>query len=244
MPGQTNADECTQHLKFLRELWPAEHIAHLGPCGIDDRGQCFPSDQPHQSGEADGVQLIVEALGGSWGKSPTEERYYLFEQAIFQVTQRPDEANDSYVARHEAKGVTIEEIRAYVLLRHSMLAPEDTKRVVVEAGGELKYRETVRAVRLLGSKFFHELQNKGSASGSKMGERSKVYDIHMAADDEDENEILFAGTGEEEPSDEDILIYFLEFQDDDAIYISEFEDHIIEAVQESTLAPARRRDNV
>ena len=122
------------------------------------------------------------------------------------------------------------------MLRHSMLSPEDKKRVVVEAGGELKYQETVRSVRLLGSRFFQDLQNKGSAGNGKLGERNKVYDVHMTADEEEDQEVHFAGTPEE-PSDEDILIYFLEFQDEDAIYISEFEDHIVKAVQESTLAP-------
>ena len=107
----------------------------------------------------------------------------------------------------------------------------------MEAGGELKYQETVRSVRLLGSRFFQDLQNKGSAGNGKLGERNKVYDVHMTADEEEDQEVHFAGTSEEEPSDEDILIYFLEFQDEDAIYISEFEDHIVEAVQESTLAP-------
>ena len=248
IPGQTNIDEYTQRLKFLRELWPAEHISHLGPrAALMIEGSAFhriSRISPEKLKSADGVQLIVEALGGSWGKSPTEEEYYLFEQAIFQVTQRPDEANDSYVARHEAffdqllaKNVTIEEIRAYVLLRHSMLSPEDKKRVVVEAGGELKYQETVRSVILLGSRFFQDLQNKGSAGNGKLGERNKVYDVQMAADEEEDQEVHLAGTSEEEPSDEDILIYFLEFQDEDAIYISEFEDHIVEAVQESTLAP-------
>ena len=42
---------------------------------------------------------------------------------------------------------------------------------------------------------------------------------------------------EEEPSDEDILCFFLESNDEDAVFITEFEDQMIEAIQESELAP-------
>ena len=48
----------------------------------------------------------------------------------------------------------MEEVRAYNLLRHSQLPPEDKKRVVIESEDNLKYKETVKAMRLLGSKIF------------------------------------------------------------------------------------------
>ena len=77
----------------------------------------------------------METLGGAWGRSATEDKFHYFEQAIFQVAQKPDESNDSYVARHDAyfkelitRKVKLEEIRAYILL----------KRVVVAAQVELK----------------------------------------------------------------------------------------------------------
>ncbi|OLP91714.1 hypothetical protein AK812_SmicGene26557 [Symbiodinium microadriaticum] len=75
----------------------------------------------------------------------------------------------------------MEEVRAYNLLRHSQLPPEDKKRVVIESEDNLKYKE--------------------------------------------------------EPSDEDLLCYFLDINDEDATYITEFEDSIVDAIQGSELAP-------
>ena len=81
----------------------------------------------------------MESFGGSWGRTQTEEKYHFFEQAIFQVVQRSDETSESCVARHDAyfkelvaRSVTLEEVRAYILLRHSQLAAEDKKKVVVD----------------------------------------------------------------------------------------------------------------
>ena len=65
--------------------------------------------------------------------------------------QKGDETNDSYLARHDAcfeevmakeKGISLEEIRAYILLRHSALAADDKKRIIVESDGVLKYGPT------------------------------------------------------------------------------------------------------
>ena len=99
---------------------------------------------PEKLRQPDGVKILVETLGGSWGRTAMEEKYHYFEQAIFQVTQRNDETNDSYVSRHDAhfeellaRGITIEQVRAYALLRHSQLAPDDKKRAVVIFRGTL-----------------------------------------------------------------------------------------------------------
>ena len=130
----------------------------------------------------------------------------------------------------------MEEVRAYVLLRHSTLSPEEKKKVVVEARGNLRYPETVKAVRLLGSKFFNDLNNRGATGSNKDTDRSKVYDINMAQEEDTAEEVHMAA--DDEVNDEDLLIYFLEGNDEDAIYITEFEDGILEAIQESELANA------
>ena len=248
-PGTTNVEEYVQRLRFLKELWPPEHLHHLAPrAAFLVEGSAFQKVSriaPEKLRSEDGIKLLVETLGGSWGKTQTEEKYFYFEQAMFQVQQKQDESNDSYLARHDSffeellsRKVTMEEIRAYVLLRHSALSPEDKKRVVVEAQGNLRYQETVKSIRLLGSRFFGELQGRGSSSSQgKTGERTKVYDAHMAADEDEESEAYLTASGDDEPTDEDILCYFLEQNDIDALYISEFEDSIVEAVQESNLAP-------
>ena len=186
VPGTTNVDEYVQRMRFLKELWPEDQLHLLGPrVALQVEGSAFQKISrisPEKLRQADGVKILVETLGGSWGRTLMEEKYHYFEQAIFQVSQRNDETNDSYVARHDAyfeellaRNVTIEQVRAYVLLRHSQLAPEDKKKVVVESQRDLRYAETVKAIRLLGSKFFGELQTKHSSS-SKVAERSRVYD--------------------------------------------------------------------
>ena len=246
-PGVTKVDEYVQRLKFLKELWPEEHLHLLGPrAALQVEGSAFQKISrlaPEKLRQPDGIKVLVETLGGSWGRTLTDKKYHFFEQAIYQVSQKNDETNDSYIARHDAffeellaRNVTIEEVRAYILLRHSQLAPEEKKKVVVESNGDLKYAATVRAIRLLGSKFFGDLLQRGagSAGSSRNVERGRVYDIHRTEGDAEEETYM---TTEDEPSDEDILCYFLESHDEDAVFITEFEDQMIEAIQESELAP-------
>ena len=247
VPGTTSVDEYCQRLRFLKELWPPEFLQYLAPrAALLVEGSAFQKVSrisPEKLKGEDGIKLLVESLGGAWGRTAVEEKYHYFEQAIFQVQQRGDESNDSYISRHDAffeelltRQITMEEVRAYVLLRHSKLSPEEKKKVVVEARGDLRYPETVKAVRLLGSKFFNDLHNRGATGGNKDTDRSKVYDINMAQEDDTAEEVHMAA--EDEVNDEDLLIYFLEGNDEDAIYITEFEDGILEAIQESELANA------
>ena len=248
VPGVTNVDEYVGRLKFLKELWPPEHIHLLGPrAALQVQGSAFQKISrisPEKLRQVDGVKILVESLGGSWGRTQQEEKYHFFEQAIFQVAQRSDETNDSYVARHDAffeeliaRNVTLEEVRAYILLRHSQLAAEDKKKVVVDARGNLTYGDTVKAIRLLGSKFFGDLQNRHAAGSAKTSERTKVYDIHFTEDSAAEETFYSSVPAEEEFDDEELLCYFLEQNVEDAVYIAEFEDSIIDAIQESNLAP-------
>lgn len=46
----------------------------------------------------EGIKLIVTTLGGVWGKTVLEDKYSKFERAIFGVSQKADESNESYVA--------------------------------------------------------------------------------------------------------------------------------------------------
>ena len=243
IPGTTNVEEYAHRMQFLQSLWPSEHLQHLAPrAALMVEGSAFHKIsriKPEKLKSDDGVKLLVEALGGAWGKTAVEEKYHYFEQAMFQVAQKADESNDSYISRHDmafeellSRKTTLEEVRAYILLRHSQLAPEDKKRVVVEAKGDLKYQDTVKQVRLLGSRFFNDLHHRG-----KGGDRTKVYDVNAAFEEETSEEILVAAMGTEEDCEEEILAAALEKGDEDALYIAEFEESIIDAVQESDLAP-------
>ena len=71
-------------------------------------------------------------------------------------------------------------MRAYLLLRNSTLTSEDKKRVIVESQGNLKYDLVVNAIRMLGAKFFHEVQAQAKAV------RTKTYDVNYVQESEEE----------------------------------------------------------
>ena len=80
------------------------------------------------------MRKLVEYLGGQWGKIPLERQYEDAEQALFHTTQKPDEANDSYLARADvmwsrllARKMSLSDIQAYVVLRGSLLTAEEKK---------------------------------------------------------------------------------------------------------------------
>eukprot|EP00435_Cladocopium_sp_Y103_P014845 s1096_g3.t1 len=169
VPGETDVRTYARKLEFLQQLWRKDQLEHLGPrAALAVEGVAFQKVSrldPAKLREPDGVAYLVKALGGQWGRLDSEEKYDLFERALFQVSQRQDETNDSYLARHDAafedllgRKVGLKEIRAYILLRQSILSPDDRKRVIMENDGQLTYEGARKHIRLLGSKFFQDLQ--------------------------------------------------------------------------------------
>jgi hypothetical protein len=185
-PGDTDINEYTKKLEFLASLWPPEHLSHLAPrAAMMCEGSSFKrvmrlDPAKLKVNTTDGVKLLVTTLGGIWGKSNLEEKFERFERAIYTTVQRADESHDSYMARHDFQfeellqmGVSFADIRAYILLRNSGLGSEDKKKLIVDSHGNLEYQAIVSALKLLGSKFFHEVQ-----AGSKFPNRVKTYDVN------------------------------------------------------------------
>eukprot|EP00435_Cladocopium_sp_Y103_P026726 s892_g6.t1 len=241
-PGETDVNEYTRRLEFLADIWPQEHLAQLAPraCLLCE-GTAFskvvrldPTKLKVQSKE--GIQLVVKTLGGVWGQSKLETKYERFEKAIFGTVQRPDETHKSYLARHEVQyeelinmGASLEEMRAYILIRNSGLSPEDKKKIIVDCDGKLEYSKVTSSLQLLGSKFFAEVQ---SGTGSKMNPRTKTYDVNFVDDGEpepDENEEPAFLV--QEASDDAAFDILLAENDEDALLISQFEDTIIDSLQ-------------
>ena len=232
-PGETDVRTYSKKLQFLRELWPAEYLDQLAPrAAMAVEGVAFQKVSrldPGRLKSKDGVKYLVEALGGEWGRLPSEEKFDLFEKALYMTSQKSDESNDSYLARHDAafeelmsQKVQLEDVRAYVLLRQSVLGAEDRKKIILDCAGNLSYDLARKSIRLLGSKFFQDLQTQGKTQG-----RTKTYDVHHV----DEEPIYYQ---EEEEMDEDVLMQqLLESGDDDAMFIQEFEEQILTACQES-----------
>lgn len=190
-PGITNVQEYTQKLKFLAAMWPSDSLELLAPrAALLVEGTAFRKvarldPAKLKVANLSGIQLLVEAIGGSWGSTELEERYEFFEKALYGTVQRPDESHDSYLARMEnnfiellTRNTKLEEVQAYVLLRQSTLSADDKKRILLEHEGELKYKPVVKAFRLLGSRFFNEFQSGRSAT------KTKVYDVNFTEDAE------------------------------------------------------------
>ena len=163
-----------------------------------------------------------------------EENYDLFERALYSVAQRGDESNDSYLALHDiafedlqSKGVTIDDVRAYVLVRQSTLSSEDRKKIIMDNSGKLTYEGARKSMRLLGSKFFQDLQNAGRGTQNK-----KTYDAYHLDEEED---YQFAYTCENDGAvdEEHLFQVMLDQGDPDAAFIHDFEDQIMETLQES-----------
>ena len=227
-------NEYTRRLEFLGQVWPQDQLQHLAPraCLLCE-GTAFQkvvrlSPEKLKTSSLEGIKLVVATLGGTWGRPKLELKYEKFEKALFGTIQKVDEANESYVARHEVQfedlinmGATLEEMRAYILLRNSNLPSDDRKRIIVEAKGNLKYDDVTSSLQLLGSRFFNEIQ------GSSKNVGKKTYDVLLADDDELGETVLQAT---EIPEDQ-LVDWFSQEGDQDALLISQFEDMVIETLQ-------------
>jgi len=223
-PQTTDIQVYARKLQFLRDIWPQEHLAQLAPrAALQVQGVAFQKvarlDTEKLRGES-GVKYLVESLGGSWGKLASEEKFSLFEKGLLPYGPKID----SYLARHDAsfedmmaKGVSMEEVQAYVMIRQSQLSSEDRKRIVVETEGNLTYAGARKSLRLLGHRFFQDFQDR-------------TCDVNMV-DNSDESALW---TMETEVFDDEAMVQALhDAGDEDAACIMDFENTVIEAVQES-----------
>eukprot|EP00435_Cladocopium_sp_Y103_P038647 s1426_g10.t1 len=234
VPGETDMRVYSRKLEFLQALWPRDQLEHLGPrAALLVEGVAFQKVSrmdPAKLREANGVEHLVKCLGGQWGKLDEEEKLDLFERALYQVCQKQDESNDSYLARHDAafedllgRKVSMEEVRAYVLLRQSLLPSEDRKKVIMEDGGALSYDKARKQIRLLGSRFFQDLQMGSSAKTNKY----KTHDVNHVDDD---GHLTYE---DDEDDEEAYMAMLLDAGDEDANFVNDFEEQILLACQES-----------
>ena len=246
IPGSTNVQEYVQKLKFLAAMWPVEHLEQLAPrAALLVEGSAFRKVarlDPAKLKVANqtGIALLVDAIGGSWGSTELEERYEFFEKALYGTIQRNDESHDSYLSRMEAnfvellsRNTSLEEVQAYVLLRQSTLPAEDKKKILLEHGGDLKYKPVVKSFRLLGSKFFSEFQSGRSTT------KVKVYDVNVTEapenDSSDVGDRAFHANSEDfEPELDFETVEALAAQEDaDAMLICAFETELEEFFQDT-----------
>ena len=250
VPGVTNVQEYTQKMRFLAAMWPDGFLNQLAPrAALLVEGTAFRKvarldPAKLRVNDTSGVALLVSAIGGSWGATELEERYEYFEKALYGTVQRQDESHDSFLARMESNFVELlsretklEEVQAYVLLRQSLLSPEDKKKILLEHAGELKYEPVVKSFRLLGSKFFSELQ------GGRATNKTKVYDANVsesldmessrASDEHGMERAFMALTEDVEPElDQEYLDIMVAAEDQDALVVHNFEQELEDFLQD------------
>jgi hypothetical protein len=96
----------------------------------------------------------------------------------------------------------------------------------MDNAGDLTYEAARKSLKLLGSKFFQELQGTNKSQIAK-----KSYEAYNADEIEEASPAFFQET-DGEWDEESIYQLMADNGDEDAIYINEFEDQIVEAVQE------------
>ena len=117
----------------------------------------------------------------------------------------------------------------------------------MDADGNLTYGKVIESLHLLGSKFFHEVQN-----GNKPSSRQKTYDVNFRQDEFDgeaipENEEQ--GLMVQADLEESFIEQLHQEGDEDALIVSQFEHQILEVLQEdpsmascfNTYVEARRK---
>ena len=241
-PGETDLTEYTRRLEFLAGIWPVEHLNQLAPrAALQCKGSAFQKVvrvQPDKLkvNDLSGVQLLVSTLGGVWGKTTLEDKYEKFERAIYGLSQRSDESNESYMARHEivfedmiSQGASLSDVRAYILLRNSALSAEDKKRVVIEAKGNLKYESVTQAIRMLGAKFFLEVQGQTKSYRGKTYEVNHVQEMEEETLPYDDSSFAFSVDASDVP--DSVLELLLAEGDEDALVAHQFEEALIDTMQ-------------
>ena len=233
-------------MQLVLSVWPSNRISELVTRLIlSTTGSAFTKHQIHHTelcnNEAKSVQKLIEYLGGQWGKTGLEKRYYDAERALFQCNQQSDESHDSYLARADvlwsklkARKLQLEDLQAYITLRGAQLSGEDKKRIILDSDSSLEGSLTVsrvqEAVRMLGTAFFHEMTGQG-----KKTSKSKVYDTStFIADDMEgntETEDHIHMSQHNEWTEDDMLEALLAEGDDDAIFIADFETDASEIIQ-------------
>ena len=153
-------------------------------------------------------------------------------RAIYTTVQRADESHDSYMARHDFQfeellqmGVSFADIRAYILLRNSGLGSEDKKKLIVDSHGNLEYQAIVSALKLLGSKFFHEVQAGKQISQPRQDVRRQCSVREDPGSGFQEDDHVFMG----ETWDDSEVAY--DDNDPDAIVCMQFEESLVDALQ-------------
>ena len=242
-PSKDSLEIWTQKVELLVGAWPPAKLSELATRLIlGTTGSAFQKLQLHKDelvkNDPKAIQQLVAYLGGQWGKVPLEQRFDAAEKALFRCVQRPDESNDSYLARADVlwselltKIMSLAELRAYIVLRGSLLPSEDKKRVLVESGAEanasLSLDRVSRAIRMLGAGFFQEYAGIRRQKG-----RTYDHQVMLAEDEDEHHEASVHHTLDDDGLDEQAFMEQLAQEgDSDALLVGEYESAMSDTLQ-------------
>ena len=236
-PSPQAVEAWSQKVELLVEIWPADRLHELAArLMLNTSGAAFQKLQLRKDefmkNSKDAIKAMVTAVGGTYGQVPLERRYEMAERAIYRGQQKLDESGDSFLARQEVmwaelfqKKLSLENLQAYVVLRHSRLSPEDKKRIVVESGaegdGQLSMQKVAASIRMLQAGFFQEFT--GGTKNSKL----KTYDVAMMADEIPHEEMV----EDTYMAEEENLEALAQDGDEDAILVMQYEEAASELLQ-------------
>ena len=227
-PGSDDPREYRDKVLFLRGICPQKDKAMLAPrLAMLCKGTAWSqvkNIEPSKLTDPDGgVKVLLLALS-SWDEAAELQTYDKCEKALYRIQQKGDETTMSFVNRlsvafHElGDSVTIKELKAFILLRQSNLNAEDKRKVITLTGGTLDAPKIENAMRTLSTKIL----------GSSLEGKKRIYPANYVDDDDYEDANLA-----EEDRDEDLVIEQLaENGDEDAIFVTEYENQILDLVQE------------
>ena len=240
-PSKDDLEQYTQKVELLSEIWPATKINELiTRLILNTSGTAFQKLQLNNprwmmTNDKKGVQLLVQLLGGQWGKVNLEKKYDIVERALFRCLQKQDESNDSFLARCDvvwsellAKKVQLEEIQSYIL-RGSRLSTEKKKRVIVESesssSGVLNMEKVTQSVRMLGTSFFNEMIGQKVSKG-------KIYESQvMLTEDQDDFQHDESADVADEYTEDEFVGQLLQDDDEDAALIADYESRAADVLQ-------------
>ena len=230
-PAQDDAREYADKARFLHGICPQRDKGMLAPrlamlCKGTAWMQVKSINPALLTDPVKGVEALLAALA-PWQETAEMQTYEKFEKALYQVTQKNDETFMSYanrlqVAFHElGEQATVKSFQAFVLLRQSALPVEDRKRVIAMTDGTLDKEKVDRAIRTLSTRVL---------VGNDVLKK-KVYPVNFV-DDETEDTVMF--TADKDEVDEEAgLALLAEEGDEQALLIQDFEEQIIEVVQDN-----------
>ena len=251
-PSKDDLQVYSQKVSLLVQAWPENKYTELVTRLIlNTSGSAFMKLQLKQKelmvNSRDSIEKLITILGGHWGRIGLEKKYEYAERALYHCHQKSDESADSFLARADimwtelnSQDIKLSDLQSYVTLRGSGLPSEDKKRVLLDSdasgSGVLEINKVASAIRMLGAGFFHDVTGAKKPKGKIYDQASLVAEgLDMTSGPGE----VFHAEGEEQLDESEIMDTLAMEGDEDAIFVSEFEEAASEVVQgDSELAAA------